>query len=80
MQKKVLILLTLGFLASCSSYTSHGEKQYLNSRNGPKLQVPRPLTDENVNYFYNLPPQNQDARVSIVPPKIKGDLHDETKH
>ncbi|WP_256478777.1 MULTISPECIES: hypothetical protein [Legionella] len=57
-------------LSACASYyTSNGEKQYLQSRNGPNVVVPPPLTDGNLSYFYNLPAQNQDAQVSIQPPK-----------
>lgn len=68
--KKILFVSLLPFvLTSCASYyTSNGEKNYLKSRNGPKLVVPAPLTDTDISYFYNLPPQNQDARVSIEPP------------
>ena len=56
-------------LNSCSmQYTSNGEQHYLESRNGVNLVVPPPLTTTNISHFYDLPPQNQDARVSIEPP------------
>lgn len=56
-------------LCGCSGkYASNGEHLYLKSRNGEKLEVPPPLTRTNISDFYNLPPQNEDARVSITPP------------
>ena len=56
-------------LCGCSGrYASNGENLYLKSRNGETLEVPPPLTRANISDFYNLPPQNQDARVSIAPP------------
>jgi len=68
---KKLGFIVLGVLAlsACSMrYSSNGEGLYLNSRNGVKLDVPPPLTNEYISNFYDLPPQNQDARVSIAPP------------
>lgn len=72
MQKIGLILLTSLLLASCgaSYYTTNGEKHYLQSRNGPNLVVPPPLTKTNMSEFYNLPPQDNDPRVSIEPPVV----------
>ncbi len=65
---KLVIVLSL-FLAGCSmQYTSKGEQKYLRSQNGTKLVIPPPLVSENISDFYDLPPQNQDARVSVVPP------------
>lgn len=55
-------------LASCSKYSSNGEYLYLKSRNGPKVEVPPPLTSAYISGFYDLPAQTQDARVSIAPP------------
>ncbi len=70
MRKIVWIILMTGFLSSCASYySSTGEKQYLQSRNGPTLVVPPPLTRDNVSEFYTLPEQNQDANIGIEPPK-----------
>lgn len=61
----VLALLQVG----CAAVnTSNGEKQYLKSRNGVNLAVPAPLSSANISHFYDLPPQNQDAHVSTVPP------------
>lgn len=69
MKKNVILLLISALLlAACSTYTSNGEKHYLQSRNGAKLVVPPPLTDANMSHFYDLPQQSQNAQVSIVPP------------
>ena len=68
--KKIRIIMVLSvLLKGCSAqYTSNGEQQYLQSKNGVNLVVPSPLTTANISDFYVLPPQNQDARVSVVPP------------
>jgi uncharacterized lipoprotein len=56
-------------LSACSGrYASNGENLYLKSQNGPHLEVPPPRTRANISDFYNLPPQQQDARVNIAPP------------
>ncbi|ARG98040.1 hypothetical protein [Legionella micdadei] len=68
MKKIALLLISAQLLAACSAYTSNGEKQYLQSRNGPKVVVPPPLTDANISHFYDLPNQTQSAQVGIVPP------------
>lgn len=71
--RKIGSVFFLLSLAGCSAqYTSNGEQQYLNSRNGGDLVVPPPLTSSNISHFYDLPPQNKDARVSIIPPVIQG--------
>lgn len=68
-KKLSFIVLGLCLLAGCSNrYSSNGENLYLQSRNGVHLDVPPPLTNSNISYFYDLPAQNQDARVSIEPP------------
>jgi len=65
---KLVFLLSL-LLTGCSTqYTSNGEHQYLQSHNGVRLVVPPPLTTANISDFYDLPPQNQNAQVSIAPP------------
>jgi uncharacterized lipoprotein len=57
-------------LSACSSrYSSTGESVYLQSRNGEKINVPPPLTSANISSFYDLPAQNENARVNISPPK-----------
>ena len=63
-----LVLATLALSACNSRYSSNGENLYLQSRNGVKIEVPPPLTSANISNFYNLPPQNQNAKVSIAPP------------
>ncbi|WP_298625742.1 hypothetical protein [uncultured Legionella sp.] len=69
MKKLSFIVLAALALSACNSrYTSNGENVYLHSRNGVQIVVPPPLTNANISNFYNLPPQNQDARVSIAPP------------
>ncbi len=69
MKKLSFILVGMVLICSgCSRYASNGESLYLNSRNGPQLEVPPPLSKANVSNFYDLPQQNQDARVSITPP------------
>lgn len=70
MKKVCFIVCAVLVLSACSGrYSSNGESLYLKSRNGEKLEVPPPLTRANISDFYNLPPQNQDARVSITPPR-----------
>lgn len=65
---KLIMVLSL-LLAGCATqYTSKGEQKYLRSQNGTKLVISPPLATENISDFYDLPPQNQDARVSVVPP------------
>ena len=63
-----VVLATLALSACSSRYASNGETVYLQSRNGEKIVVPRPLTSAYISNFYDLPPQNQDARVNIAPP------------
>lgn len=63
-----IIVAALALCACSGKYASNGENLYLKSRNGEKLEVPPPLTRANISDFYNLPPQNEDARVSIAPP------------
>lgn len=61
-------LVTLG---GCSHYATNGEKLYLQSRNGPGVHVPSPLTDSNISPFYNLPnPSRPIPKVSIEPPVV----------
>lgn len=70
MKKISCIICAALILTACSGrYSSNGEHLYLKSRNGEKLEVPPPMTRANISDFYNLPPQNEDARVSITPPK-----------
>lgn len=66
----VLIAGLLSLMACSSRFDNSGEQRYLSSRNGMQLVVPSPLTTENIGYFYNLPAQTQDARVTIQPPTV----------
>ena len=69
MNKIGCVVVVSLLLSACSAqYTSNGEQQYLKSRNGVNLVIPPPLTSANISHFYDLPPQNQDAQVSIEPP------------
>jgi uncharacterized lipoprotein len=67
-KKMLFVVLALLALSACSRYSSNGEEIYLKSRNGVKIEVPPPLTSENIGHYYDLPSQNQDKRVSIAPP------------
>ena len=70
-KKAIITGVSSLWLVSCSShYASNAETNYLKSRNGPELVVPPPMTTANMGYFYNLPAQNEDARVSIKPPTV----------
>lgn len=62
------MVLSVLVLPACSNYSSNGEALYLRSNNGQALVVPRPLTDNNISRFYDLPAQNKNAMVSIAPP------------
>lgn len=64
-----LLLLLSIFGSACSSYyASNTERSYLHSRNGVNVVVPPPLTTTSMSHFYDLPPQEQNAKVSIKPP------------
>lgn len=68
MKKIGFFVLSIMLLTACSQYASNGEQLYLRSKNGTIVVVPPPLTDSNISHFYDLPPQNQNAQVSIAPP------------
>ncbi|HHF7345026.1 TPA: hypothetical protein ACPSKE_000897 [Legionella feeleii] len=68
MKKIGFFVLSIMLLTACSQYASNGEQLYLRSKNGTTVVVPPPLTDSNISHFYDLPPQNQNAQVSIAPP------------
>lgn len=71
MKKIVFAVVSALVCVSCSvHYSSSGEEIYKKSRNGKGLIVPAPLTDLNVSHFYDLPDQNQNPNVSIVPPSL----------
>ncbi|MCA0403959.1 MAG: hypothetical protein LCH30_09210 [Proteobacteria bacterium] len=67
--KKMSFCMVAFLLASCSQYSTTGDKLYMQSRNGPDVNVPRPLTDSNISHFYDLPQQNKNPAISIEPPK-----------
>ncbi|KTD50166.1 Outer membrane protein assembly factor BamC [Legionella quinlivanii] len=67
-KKCFIVMVIMVLLSSCSRYASNGESLYLRSQNGPSLNVPSPLTSDNISHFYDLPDQKQNAVVSIVPP------------
>jgi uncharacterized lipoprotein len=68
---KKLVVLSVFLLSGCSLLnTNASENKVLNSRNGPGLVVPPPLTTDNISYFYSLPNEAQDAHVSIAPPVL----------
>lgn len=68
--KKVGLVIVLSMLLSACGmqFTSNGEQHYLQSHNGANLVVPPPLTTANISHFYDLPPQNQNARIGVEPP------------
>jgi uncharacterized lipoprotein len=72
--KKIVSLFVLALLlAACAQqYTGNGEIRYVQSRNGVNIVVPPPLTAANISHFYDLPNQNVNPQVSIVPPPVKG--------
>ncbi|KTD12205.1 hypothetical protein [Legionella jamestowniensis] len=78
MKKFGFIILSVLVLSACSNYASNGEALYLRSKNGQKLVVPPPLTDNNISHFYDLPAQNQNAMVNIAPPSDPSIVADAT--
>lgn len=70
--KKLAILSIVALISGCSSlYDSNAEKNYLRSKNGPRLDIEAPLTDSNISVFYLLPSVTGNANVSTEPP-VKG--------
>lgn len=64
------MLLPVLLLTACGGqYTSNGEQHYMQSKNGKDPVIPPPLSGANISHFYDLPAQNQNANVSIKPPK-----------
>lgn len=69
MTKLSVMVFSVLLLSACSTeYFSNSERLYLKSHNGEKVHAPSPLTNSNISDFYDLPAQNQDARVSLVAP------------
>jgi uncharacterized lipoprotein len=72
-RKILLLLLGILSLAACSRYASVGEDLYLGSQNGPPLIIPPPLIAAYTNNtLFELPPQRQDARITVLPPADSG--------
>lgn len=67
---RVMMLLVLGALMSgCAShYASNADRDYLKAHNGPALQIPSPLSHQEVTHYYDLPSPTGPGGVSIVPP------------
>jgi len=65
--KKIMGFMVVSFILVACASTSE-DQGYLKSQNGPDLVVAPPMTKKNLSYFYELPAQNQDARMSINPP------------
>ncbi len=61
---------------STSDYATNNTDQYLKSRNGPDLVIPKSLNDSNISDFYRLPDQTQAARIGITPPVVAADKSD----
>ncbi|PJD91501.1 MAG: hypothetical protein CK424_06750 [Legionella sp.] len=57
-------------ILSTTEYATNNRDQYLQSRNGPGLVIPKPLSDSNISEFYRLPDQTQPARIGITPPVV----------
>jgi len=69
--KNVTVFFLLSVLTGCTlPYASNDKQQYLFSKNGAVLDVPAPLTAENLSGFYDLPAANDAHRVSVVPPQV----------
>ena len=69
MKLYVFILGLISLLTACvSPYASNGEAQYVKSRNGPNLIIPPPLSNGSISHFYDLPSQERNVRMDIVPP------------
>lgn len=70
MIKFVCILLSFCIVTGCATrYASGDSRMYLKSKNGERLVVPPPLSSGEISTFYDLPPQPNNATVSIQPPK-----------
>lgn len=69
---KLAFPMAVFLLASCSSQiTTTAERDYVKAVNGPKLQVLAPLSNTEINHYYDLPePATPYSKVSIEPPGI----------
>jgi len=69
-------MLTGCQLLSTSEYATNNTDQYLKSRNGPGLVIPKSLSDSNISDFYHLPDQTQAAKIGITPPVVAANKSD----
>ncbi len=68
MFKVVIILFSGLYLVGCSvPFPSNDAKAYLKSKNGPKLEVPQPMQQDEISSFYDLPNAEGNKRVNISP-------------
>jgi uncharacterized lipoprotein len=69
--RNVTVFFLLSVLTACTlPYASNDKQQYLLSKNGAALDVPAPLTAENLSGFYDLPDAKDAHRVSVAPPQV----------
>lgn len=68
-KRYLLMVVPVLFLSGCGGqYTSNGEQHYMQSKNGRDPVIPPSLSSASISHFYDLPAQNQNAKVSINPP------------
>ncbi|MBA2649245.1 MAG: hypothetical protein H0U75_06530 [Legionella sp.] len=68
MKKLSCVVWMMLILSGCARFSTNGEKIFVHSHNAPKLVVPPPLTCEYISDLYDLPPQDEDPTVSVLPP------------
>lgn len=77
MKKNIAIFILIQGFTACSQistaeFASNNKFEYLHSRNGQGLIIPKPLSDANISDFYLLPNQTSSIKViSIKPPVIQ---------
>jgi uncharacterized lipoprotein len=75
LKNRILVLIFAYLLSGCNllpteEFSSNRQHEYLHSKNGKNLVVNQPLTSSNLSDFYQLPNQDQPAKVSIKAPII----------
>ena len=71
MEKAGLLIGCFLCLTACSShYLSNNKQLYAASRNGPRLEIPSPLSGSNMSGFYDLPTPDAVTKVSLSPPQV----------
>ena len=68
MRQRIILVSFLSILSGCGSIQSNGETRYMNSQNGPGLNIPANYDKQMVGHFYDLPPKPDTYKVSIKPP------------